>query len=198
MTRTLAQANVSRDDCLENVAGEVAANVFGYLGRELAPAIIHTKDYAFELEVVIARGLDPFHGVQNRGEALEGVVLALKWDQQRIGGHQGIKSEEAQGRWTIQQNIIESVLNSRQSVLQALDSVLHLNQFKFPAHQIPVSGQKGQRRQFRCTERFRRKTIPEHDVIDATIEGPGVKPETCRAIALCVHIHDQGPLRSSS
>ena len=68
---------------LLNTFGPKYSRVFGNLPREIQPRVVHGQQHAVDAELFVGAVLNPVDGIEQLGEAFEGVVLALKGESRR-------------------------------------------------------------------------------------------------------------------
>src|ERR1044071_1337595 len=119
MTRRLAQPDVARNDGLADLAGEVLTHLFDDLMAEVVPRIEHGQQNAVEGEPLVQRPTHKLDRLQQMREALEGVVLTLKRNQDTVGGRKGVHREKIQRRWAIEEHNVVGVVNLGKRALEA-------------------------------------------------------------------------------
>ncbi len=91
MAGGLGEANIARDYALEYLVSEETAEVCGYLLREGSAVIVHRQKNALDRKVRIDGSADAHMRVQELGNALNGKILALDRDEDRVGRGQRVK-----------------------------------------------------------------------------------------------------------
>ena len=77
----LGQANTARDHRLEDTLLEVRPNLGGNLGGQVRAAVEHRQDGPVDREIRVQVVADEVDRREQLGQALQGVVLALNWDE---------------------------------------------------------------------------------------------------------------------
>src|SRR5437588_1686945 len=96
--RSLAEANVARDDRRIDLLGEMGAHFFGDLSREVHPLVVHRQDDPFDIERRIDGVANALDRRQKLRDSLEREVLALHRHENRIGGGESVDREKAERR----------------------------------------------------------------------------------------------------
>ena len=91
----LGEPHVAGDDGLEDLVVEGPPDLVGHLVGQVVGRV-HGEDDPVHLEVGVGRGLDELDGLQDVGEPLQRVVLALERDHHALGGDQAVEREEAE------------------------------------------------------------------------------------------------------
>jgi hypothetical protein len=93
VARCLGETDAARNDGLKDLAPEELAQICGNLAGEVHALVVHRKEDAFDAEGGVEGFSDALHGVEKLRNAFEGEELALDWDKEAIGGHQGIEGK---------------------------------------------------------------------------------------------------------
>src|SRR5512145_200112 len=120
MTGRLGEPHVTWNDSIEYLTGEISLNFLTDLQRQAGPTIKHCQDNSEHREGRIQPFLDQFDGLEKMRQPLEGVELALQWDQDPVSGREGIDCQETQGRRTVDQCVLITPGEAFQGVAQAV------------------------------------------------------------------------------
>src|SRR6185436_14481074 len=104
--RGLAELHVTRDDASVDSLREELPRLISDLLGEVEPGIEHGQQHSLDPETRIELLLYPSNRSQQLGQPLESQVLALKRDQDGIGGSQGIHCQETQRGRTVDVDVV--------------------------------------------------------------------------------------------
>src|SRR5881394_3711465 len=79
----------------------MALELLGNLHGERTPRVVHRSHERLDLDARVEVLLDLAKRAYQVGESLERVVLALHWDDYRVGGGEAVHREHVEGRWTV-------------------------------------------------------------------------------------------------
>ena len=96
VARRLGNAHRSRDDRLKSVVREVRTNLALDLFGELRALVRHRQQHAGDTQAGVKIDTDPFDGVPQLAEALQGVILSLNRDHNLVGGDHDIQRHKAE------------------------------------------------------------------------------------------------------
>ena len=101
-------------------------------------AVVHGQQEAFYLQFGIQLALDDADGVEQLGDTLQGKVLTLHGDDDRIGGRQRVHCDKSQ-RWrTVDDDIVVFPFHLRQQILEHPLAMLHIEHLYLCTHQVDV------------------------------------------------------------
>jgi hypothetical protein len=107
MARRLADFHVSGDDGPEHLFLEVAGHLAHHLVGQVGPLVEHGEQDSADLQGGVQPGLDLADRLDQEAQALKGEILALERDQDEFGRHEPVYREDAQGRGTIDKDVVE-------------------------------------------------------------------------------------------
>ena len=188
----LGDSDISRDDGREHPVAKVLRGLGRYLAREVEALVVHRQQDAFDGQSRVQVALDQPDGVQELGQPLQGVVLALDGDQHRVGGHKGVDREQSKRRRTIDQDVVVVGQDGRQRLGEDSLSVADAHKLDLRSGQVPVGRHDVQAavpRDSSVNGAEDRKPA-DQDVVDRR---PPVlrKPQPAGRVPLGVHVHDQ-------
>src|SRR5208282_2144520 len=105
MTRCFCKAHVARNYGLENLLAEEASQVGADLFGECGALIVHCQQDSLDCEIGVERSANPHEGVEEFGNPLEGQILALDRNQNRITRGQRVQGQKIERGRTIEQNV---------------------------------------------------------------------------------------------
>src|SRR5262249_47930792 len=85
---SFTEPDVPGNDGPENLVFEVRLDILHHLLRKSRSLVVHREEDSLDLQGGVQRGADSAERPDQLGHALEGHVLALHRDQNRIGGYQ--------------------------------------------------------------------------------------------------------------
>jgi len=137
-------------------------------------------------------------GVHQRGDALQGVVLALDGYQHAVRRHQGVEGEQSQGGRAVDKQIVVLVPQGGQRVLELVLTALQIHQFQLGSGQADVRRQQRQALHLGAQQRlFGVPPADDHFVYRSRISSH-LQAKAAGGVALGVHIHHQHPLALGS
>ena len=107
VARGLGQADVARDHGIEHGLGEMRPHLDRHFGGQVRPCVVHRENDALHGEVGIQVIAHEVHRSDELGQPLEGVVLALDRDQDRVRRSERIDGQEAERRGAIEEDVVE-------------------------------------------------------------------------------------------
>lgn len=104
MAGGLGQPDISRNRCLEYHPTVEAPQIRGDRWSEVCSFVVHRQQEAFDPQLRIDCATKSRQGIEEFRNAFERIVFALNWDQQRIGGGQGVEGEQVQSRRAVKED----------------------------------------------------------------------------------------------
>ena len=118
---------------------EVRANLALDLLGKLRALVRHGEQHAGDTQAGVKIHADPFDGIPQLAEALQGIVLGLNRDHNLVGSDHDVERHEAEGRRAVNEHdvdigMLRNVLTQglAQSILAALD----VNELDFRSRQV--------------------------------------------------------------
>src|SRR5262249_15417324 len=99
MTRGLAKFDVARNDCLIDGGTKIASSLFLDSTGEQGATVVHSQQYALQGQGRIELLAHQLHDTEQASYALQGIILALQWQEDGMRCSQGIDCQKSQGRW---------------------------------------------------------------------------------------------------
>src|SRR5882672_10231322 len=106
MARGLTKPYISRYYGGHYLISQVPLSFSADLASQAGPAVEHRQDDPFHLEGWIQPFMHQPDGSDDVGKPLHGVVLALKWNQGRLSGRQGIEGQDPEGRGAVDDHVV--------------------------------------------------------------------------------------------
>ena len=106
ITRAFPEFNISGDDGLEDLVGEVIFNFTGNLVRKVVALVKHGQEEALDTEVGVKCPLDSFYGVQQLAKSFQCVVFTLNRYKNRMSRCETVNCKQPQRRGAINKNIL--------------------------------------------------------------------------------------------
>src|SRR5262245_2297501 len=98
VTRSFAEPDISWNDGLEDLTGEIPMNLFTDLQSHAGAAVEHREYDAAHVETRVQSLTNQFDGLQQMGEPLERVELALERNDHAVRRDEGVDRQESQRR----------------------------------------------------------------------------------------------------
>ncbi len=168
------------------------------LQREARASVEHRQDDAKDFEASVESLPYELDGLDEVGQALERVELALQRNEHPIGSGERVDSQETQGRWAIDDDVVESLCDVRQSLTQPRLPTFEPDQLDFGADEIDVRRQEREPRQSRGRECLLCWFVAEQDMVDRRVERALLNPEPRRSVALRIEVDEQASLIGKS
>jgi hypothetical protein len=140
MTGRFSKADAARDDGLKNLIGEEFAEIGGHLFREVGAFVVHRQENSFDLERMPEGVPDALNGVHQTGYSFEGEELALNRNENGIGSHKSVQSQEVEGGWAVDQGVLIVPADAMQVLAKNGFAVVRTHQFQVDTDEIFVSG----------------------------------------------------------
>src|SRR5262249_25146965 len=192
--RRLAEPDVTRYDRFEDLTRKVAVNLLFDLRGHARTAIEHRKDNAADPKARIQPIPDELDRLEQVGQPLESVELALQGNQHRVGGDERIDGQETERRRTVDDDPVGEASfpnhppESRFPLLQA-------NELDLRADEVNVRGQDFELVDRRGPHGLLKSGCTEEEMINRRLPTGLRDPQTGRGISLRVQIDDhRGPL----
>src|SRR5262249_12593208 len=138
VARRLGQPDVPRHRRRAQLLAEVALQFRRHLLCQVRALVKHRQHYALDLKRRIQPCTYPLYCVQQLTDALEGEVLRLHRNQDRIGRNQCVQREKVQRRRTVEHNKLETLPQERNRVSQTELATVSFDQLDVCADQIFV------------------------------------------------------------
>ena len=158
VARSLAQTDIARNDRVEHHFGKMPLQLFIYLICETQTGIVHRKQESFDFERRVETAFDDSDGVEELADTLESKILGLDGYDDRIGGSEGVYSNEAERRRAVDDYEIVLVFDRGQHCLEHTLAIGLAYKLNLGAGQINARADKEQTvhasRHFRPFERI--------------------------------------------
>ena len=124
MTGRFGEADVARNDGLEELFAEEVAEVLGDLLGEVGAVVVHGQQDALDGDVGIEGGAYAFERGDELGDAFKGKVLGLHGDDEGVGCGEDVEGEEVEGRGAIEDDEVILVLDGLRGLAEAESAVV--------------------------------------------------------------------------
>ncbi len=168
-------------------------DVRDHLLGEIGPLVHHGEEHALDLEPRVQGPADPLQGGAQRGDPLEGEVLALEGDEHALGGHEGVDGEQAQAGGAIDEDVVVAGGHRFQGLLQAELAGQQGNELDLRPREVAVGGSQGQVLEVGGDHDLLQRPLLDQHLVDA---GPGLArlaAEPGGEVSLGVGVHGQHP-----
>src|SRR5215813_5683145 len=88
------EPDITRNHRLKNLKTIKVAKVGRHSGRQVSTLVVHRQQQAFDHQTRIVQAPNPRKRVEELGDTFQRVVLALNWDEQRLGCSEGVQSQQ--------------------------------------------------------------------------------------------------------
>src|SRR2546428_4872589 len=120
IARRFGETDIARDHCTVEFVTEVLLQIGRHVERERVARVVHRAQQSLDFELRIQMRTHAADGLDQIGQALERVILALHRNQNAVRGAQTVEREQRQRRRAIQENeiVIVRYLRYRHSNLR--------------------------------------------------------------------------------
>ena len=145
--RGLGEARGAGNDSVKHSGAKMLADFADDLRGKAGAGVKHGHDDAENFQARIDAGIaDLAENTMASGDAFEGVILALQWDDEEVRGGEGVETEEAEGWRAVNHNEVEGAAchDGLQHARKAMQMIFRLGHFQFRAAQIDFARDDGQ------------------------------------------------------
>ena len=118
MARRLGEPDAPRDDRVEDEVAEVPAHLRRDVGGEPRAAVDHRQEHAGDRQARVQPRPDELDRVEQLGEPLERVVLALHRDEDAVGGRERVDRQRAERRRAVDEDEGVALARRRERVAE--------------------------------------------------------------------------------
>ncbi len=136
VARRLGELDISRDDGAEHHISEMSFQLLKYLIGEAEPGIIHGQQESFDLESRLQSALDDSDGVEELGNAFEGEIFRLHWNDHGVSGSECVDGDNPERGGAVDEYIIIIILNRGQYSEERLFTFAAVHELHFRADQV--------------------------------------------------------------
>jgi len=136
----LAEAHVAGDDGVVRLLLEEAAHLARHLLPEVGAVVDHGEQDALDVEARVEGAAHAAHRGDQLGKPLEGEVLAVQRDEDRVGGDQRVEREEAERGGAVDEDVVELVGDRVQEAAEALLAGEEADHLDLGAGEVAVGG----------------------------------------------------------
>ena len=193
--RCFCQADISRNDGLENPLSKVLARIGGHLAREVKSSVVHCEQHTIDMQRGVDRFLYSLDGSNQLGNSLKGEVLALERNKDGVSRDEHVESNQRQRGRAIDQYVVVSIANRGQDTLHPQYALGIVNQFHFGAGEIGRGGHDIQVPELDSTdESVVEVGIPYEDIIGRSGESLAREAISACRIALRISVNEKNAL----
>ena len=135
------------------------------------------------------RRADALDGALEPGQPFEGVVLALEWNQHGRRRHERVQGQQAQGRRTVDQDVVVKTQNGLDSLPKPGVALLGADQLDLRAGEVVPRGDHMEMRELRRLGGLERRAGAAEHVVD--LERGPADPERARCVRLRVEVDQE-------
>jgi hypothetical protein len=185
------QADAAGDDTGKNLVCEELFEVGCDLAGEVGAVIEHGQENAFDVEGMakgIANAVDCIHEL---GNPFKGKELALDRHEDRIGGDEGVQSEEIEGWGAVDENVLVVTANLLKTLAEAELAVGKVDQLKIGGDEVLIRRDEMKAIKVSGNDGAGGWGVSKEDVIEAGAVGIFGDTEAGSRVALGVGIDDE-------
>lgn len=191
MTWGLGEADVSRDDGLQDVVAEKLPKIGGHLAGEVRAFVIHGEQDAFDADRMAEGVPNAINGVHELGDAFEGEEFALNRDKNAVGGEESVEREEVEGGRAVDQDVAVFAVELSKMAAQDGFPVFHRDELKIYTDEVFVGWQEIEALHFGGLNGFTDWFVVDQDVVGSRDFGGFLKSESTGRVALGIRIDQQ-------
>src|SRR5437867_8950751 len=184
----LPQAHVPRNDGLEDLLLEEPPYFLHHLARQVGALVEHRQEDSFHLESRIQRPADSLQGIDELRDSLERQVLTLNWNQDRVGGNEGVEGQETERRRGIEENVVKVSKDGLQRLAQPELAARLIGELHFSAPQIAI--RRGDRKQVELggNNRLRQRVLSNECSVEIPALAVRLEPQSLRGASLRIGV----------
>src|ERR1035437_7679511 len=198
MAGCLGQADAARDQSVVDRRPKVAANLGADLRGKVRPSVVHRQEHSLDREPrveVIANEMD---GSDELAEPLEGVVVALEGNEDRVRSRKRVHREEPERWCAVDQDEVVGVGERANRPSQAALPTVHRGELNFCPGQC-----RCRRNELNSGTRDSNHSIGDagsthQDVVNRAPDRPTVDTQPTRGVTLRIQIDDEDPVSGES
>ena len=194
-TGSFRKANVSWNYGFKNAFPEILSRIVGDLPRKVEAGVVHREQDSVDSERLIDAVLNSMDSVQQLREAFEGVVLALKWNHQRVGCGEHIDGDQAERRRAVDEYEIVIISNFIQCSPDAILAIGAIDQLHFSGSEIRSCRKHVEPLELDVTLKgVANRRTPDQDLVKGNLAGVKLKSDTAGGIPLWVAVDEESAL----
>ena len=170
---------------------EVGADILDHLAGQAQTGVVHRDEQTFDIELRIEAGLHDADGVQEFAEALEGEILALDGDNDRVGSREGIDGDETQRGAAVDNDKIILVADRFQGALDEILAAFLVDEFHLGTHQVDTRGEQREVGGVGLDDALIDIGPAHETLVGALFELVGIDAEARRGIGLRVGVNEE-------
>src|SRR5579871_3683018 len=116
MAGRFGKTYVSRDGCGKQFVAEEILQLSHDLLRQVRALVKHRQDDALDREGRIELCTNALDRIEQLADSFQRKILTLHWNQNGIGGYQGIQGQQIESRRAVQNDVLESISQWHQRV----------------------------------------------------------------------------------
>ena len=187
----LGQADAARDHGREHAVTKMTARFRGHVGGQLRARVVHRQEHSLDREPGIEMVADEVDRGDQLVEPFQGVVLALQRDQDLIRRREAVDGQEPERRRTVDEDVLERLVDRAKRPSQAALALGHRGQFHFGAGERHRRGEQAESRDRGVDDEFVHRNVIGERVIGRLDDGGPIDAEPARRVALRVEIDDE-------
>ena len=189
MAGSLRKADIPGNDGAEDLAGEVPADFFSHLIREIGSTVEHGQRHAEDLQSGVHAALHSPQGAHQIAQTLQRVILTLDGDQNAFCGGQAVQGQHFQGRGAIDEDQIVISPDLFQRFCQTIVGIFHTQQLHTRTGQVGMGGEHVAIA--RGDDGFDGIQTVDDNVVDGVLDVALVHAQSGRSVGLGIEIHQQ-------
>src|SRR5664279_867673 len=190
VARGLRQADVARNDSVEDLVAEVRLQLVADLRLQSDARVEHHAQDADDLERRVEVCMDLLDRVDEIGQSLESEVFALHRHDHAVRAGQAVQREQAEARRAIDEDEVVFGRGDERAT-QSLVAAFESHQFDLRAGQLTIRTDDVVAGLRACLSRFGDSRVFEQHVVHAELERTLVDARAHRRVALRVEVDDE-------
>src|SRR5690606_21653963 len=191
-TRRLGQPYVAWDGGPVDAVAEVLLRLVRDLAREVEALVVHRQQHTVDLQARIDVTLDEADRVQELGQPLQGVELALDRDQHGVRRGEGVQRQQPERGRAVHQDEVVPLAHRLQRAPQHQLALRSVDQLDLGADQVAARGGDVEEREVEAADEDVVDRHPlDHDVVHRRLHVGAVDADPAGRVALGVHVDDE-------
>src|SRR5690606_12118000 len=198
-TRRLRKPYVARNGRAVDAVAEVLLGLVRDLAREVQPLVEHGQQHTVYLQARIDVTLNQADRVQELGQPLQRVELALDRNQHGVRRGERVQRQQAERRRAVHQDEIVPAARRLERAPQHQLALRTVDQLDLGADQVAARGRHVEERKMEAADDdvVERGSL-DHDVVHGRVHVRALDADPAGRVALRIHVdHERAPLGDS-
>jgi hypothetical protein len=194
VTWGFCEPDISRNDRVEYLGTEKAAEVGGDLLGKRCAVIKHGEENAFYGKRRVNGATQAHESVVEFGDAFHGVVFALNRNQDGVTGRKSIDGEQVQSRRAIDEDEVVAIANALCECFQSILAIFHADELYGSADEVLVRWQQIEAGDLRLDDDTFWRIIKYDGIIDGSARRVLWESQASGRISLRIAVDYEGTL----